>query len=131
MLVNQPYPPTAGFFEFLALPLFKAWSEFFNSGFSNILCDNVITNKAYWDGLVSAMEKDEHRDEDVVGKGGSAALADESNSDKEDTIHEASATDFAQEEMTLEVSAEMDHNSQEQVFGITSQVTKEDVPGEE
>lgn len=116
------------------MPLFKAWSEFFNTDFSNHLCDNVISNKAYWDGLVSAMEKDESpsTDEDVASKGGSAASAEEDNSDKEEkTIQEASASAAASagEEMTQEVSAVP---AEKDPFSITtSQVTKEDVPGEE
>ena len=49
----------AGFFEFLALPLFKAWNAFFKTEFSGMLCNSVEANKAYWDTLVAAMENDE------------------------------------------------------------------------
>ena len=45
-----------GFFQFMALPLFQEWSKFFNSELSNLQCDNILKNKAYWDGLLAEME---------------------------------------------------------------------------
>lgn len=41
---------STGFFEFVALPLFKAWSKLFGSPFSILLVKNILNNKAYWDG---------------------------------------------------------------------------------
>lgn len=43
----------SGFFEFVALPLFKAWSQFVRSPLSVQLCRNVINNKEYWDDQIS------------------------------------------------------------------------------
>ena len=39
----------SGFFEFCALPLFKAWSGFISSPLSLRLCGNIQNNKCYWD----------------------------------------------------------------------------------
>lgn len=38
-----------GFFEFVALPLFKAWSKLFGSPDTITFCKNIVNNKAYWD----------------------------------------------------------------------------------
>ena len=40
---------SAGFFEFVALPLFKAWSKLFGSPSSILRVKNIVNNKAYWD----------------------------------------------------------------------------------
>lgn len=39
----------SGFFEFCALPLFKAWSKFVQSSLSVQMCCNTMNNKLYWD----------------------------------------------------------------------------------
>jgi hypothetical protein len=43
----------AGFFEFLAKPLFKAWTLYFDSEFSYVIEGNVLRNKTYWDNIVA------------------------------------------------------------------------------
>ena len=48
----------SGFFEFVALPLFKAWSQFVRSPLSVQLCRNVINNKEYWDDQISPSTSD-------------------------------------------------------------------------
>ena len=40
---------STGFFEFVALPLFKAWSKLFGSPSSILRVKNIVNNKAYWD----------------------------------------------------------------------------------
>jgi hypothetical protein len=39
----------SGFFEFFALPLFKAWSKFIRSPLSVRMCCNIANNKQYWE----------------------------------------------------------------------------------
>lgn len=47
---STPIPKAQScFFEFVALPLFKAWSQFVRSPLSVQLCRNIVTNKSYWD----------------------------------------------------------------------------------
>ncbi len=41
------------FFSFVALPLFKAWTQFVKSPMSLQLCTNVSLNKEYWDEMVT------------------------------------------------------------------------------
>ena len=41
------------FFGYVALPLFKAWSQFTKSPLSRRLCQNIISNKSYWDDLIT------------------------------------------------------------------------------
>lgn len=48
----------SGFFEFVALPLFKAWSKLFNSRLSLDLCKNILRNKEYWDNLIPHTSSD-------------------------------------------------------------------------
>lgn len=42
----------SGFFEFVALPLFKAWSKLSGSRLSQKLCQNILNNKSYWDNII-------------------------------------------------------------------------------
>lgn len=42
----------SGFFEFVALPLFKAWSKLLGSPSSILLVKNILNNKAYWDAQI-------------------------------------------------------------------------------
>ena len=53
---------TPVFFEFVALPLFKAWSKLFGSRFSVMLCKNVLNNKAYWDEQIPRNSSDSEDD---------------------------------------------------------------------
>lgn len=46
----------SGFFGYIALPLFKAWSSFFDSKFSRNLCQNILSNKMYWDDELADMK---------------------------------------------------------------------------
>ena len=47
------------FFGFVALPLFKAWSQYVRSPLSVHMCRNVIANKEYWDNVLqSATDSD-------------------------------------------------------------------------
>ncbi|XP_064382236.1 high affinity 3',5'-cyclic-AMP phosphodiesterase 7A-like [Halichondria panicea] len=48
----------SGFFEYVALPLFKAWSKIFNSRLSLMLCKNIVRNKEYWDSRQPKPESD-------------------------------------------------------------------------
>lgn len=51
-----------GFFEFVALPLFKAWSKMLGSRSSVKLCENILNNKAYWDEQMSKNTSDSEED---------------------------------------------------------------------
>lgn len=42
------------FFGFVALPLFKAWSQFVRSPLSIQMYRNIIVNKEYWDNIVNS-----------------------------------------------------------------------------
>lgn len=76
---------STGFFAFVALPLFKTWSKFFNTPFSKLLCENIISNKKYWDAEVKKEEEDRSEDEN--------------SDDNEDTSSSTtSASDLDQEE---------------------------------
>ena len=46
----------AGFFGYVALPLFKAWTSFFDTKFSRNLCSNILKNKKYWDDELAEMK---------------------------------------------------------------------------
>ena len=51
------------FFGFVALPLFKAWSQFVRSPLSVQMCRNIVTNKEYWDSLINiSSDSDTERD---------------------------------------------------------------------
>jgi len=45
------------FFSYMALPLFKAWSELFSNSFSAYLCNNIVCNKAYWDSKMAVEQE--------------------------------------------------------------------------
>lgn len=47
----------SGFFEYVALPTFKAWSKFVGSPLSVRLCENIIRNKSYWDKQIWTITK--------------------------------------------------------------------------
>ena len=55
---------SAGFFEFVALPLFKAWSKLFGSQFSTMLCRNIINNKTFWDDQTPTSNSSSDSEED-------------------------------------------------------------------
>ena len=46
------------FFGFVALPLFKAWSQFVQSPLSVQMYSNIIVNKEYWDDIVHSSSSD-------------------------------------------------------------------------
>jgi len=54
----------SGFFEFVALPLFKAWSKLFGSQFSIMLCRNITNNKTFWDAQIPTSSSSSDSEED-------------------------------------------------------------------
>lgn len=119
----------------MARPLFRQWNKFFNTEFSNLLCENLEKNKAYWDAqiheeVVVAEEippNDDHHDDTISIKSDSSddlyvTVSDHSFSshpfDMDNVYHSDDASQSFETEFAHDLN-EAFHTAQSQVLDST------------